>query len=259
MGVLNVTPDSFSDGGEALDPDEALEKALRMEEEGADLIDVGAESTRPGAKAVPAKEEASRLIPVLRKLISRVKIPFSVDTRKASVARRAVDAGAALVNDVSGFQFDPEMVAFLASWEGPAVLMHSRGDPKTMGTLTHYESLSDELQLFFDSKLQKLQEEGVSPDRLLLDPGIGFAKEGDQNLKILSQLPRFKRFGRPLVVGVSRKSFLEPYFGPTKHPRERALGTEVAHTLAILNGANILRVHDVKAAKRTIGFVKNFM
>jgi dihydropteroate synthase len=243
-GVLNVTPDSFSDGGLFSDPEKAVEQALRMEEEGADFLDIGAESTRPGAKPVPEEEEVSRLLPILQRLIPRLKIPVSVDTRKATVARRAVGEGAAIVNDVSGFQFDPRMIPFLRDSETPAVLMHCRGTP--------------EMVMELDRRLEELERAGISRERLWLDPGIGFGKTGNQNVEILSHLSEFKKWGRPLMVGLSRKSFLEPYFGPTEQPRDRAMGTEIAHTLAILNGANILRVHDVKAAKKTIQFLETY-
>jgi dihydropteroate synthase len=198
-------------------------------------------------------------MPILERLIPKLRIPVSVDTRKASVARRAMEEGASMINDVSGFQFDPEMIPLLRDSEIPAVLMHSRGTPEEMTALTHYDnSLPAALISFFDRRLEDLERSGISRERLWLDPGIGFAKAGSQNVEILSHLSEFKKWGRPLMVGLSRKSFLEASFGPTDHPRERGTGTEVAHTLAILGGANILRVHDVAAAKKTIRFVKEW-
>lgn len=251
-----MTPDSFSDGGRFFDPQAALDQALRMEVEGADLIDVGAESTRPGAKEIPAEEERARLEGILNRLTRYLKIPFSIDTRKAAVARWAVREGAGLLNDVSGFGFDPQMLSVLREEKIPAILMHSRGTPETMGRQNQYRSLVEDLGLFFEERLARLEGEGILREKILLDPGVGFAKVGRQNLEILKNLDRFRSFGRPLVVGLSRKSFLEEYFGPTAHPADRGVGTEIAHTLAILRGANILRVHDVAAAKKTIRFVK---
>jgi dihydropteroate synthase len=258
MGILNVTPDSFSDGGLYENPGQAIEYALQMQEEGADFIDIGAESTRPGAPEISVEEELTRLTPLLEKLIPQLKIPVSLDTRKVSVARRAIQCGVSLINDVSGFQFDPEMIPFLQQTKVFAILMHSRGTPETMSQLAQYESVTEELYSYFDKRLADLEKHGISRERLLIDPGIGFAKMGLQNVEILAGLDRLENFGRPVVIGLSRKSFLDLFFGSPSHPREREVGTEIAHALAILKGAHILRVHDVGAAKKTIQFVKEF-
>jgi dihydropteroate synthase len=255
MGILNVTPDSFYDGGNYLDPARALDRALQMEEEGARIIDVGAESTRPGARPLSLEEELQRLLPLFKMLGKKLKVPFSVDTRKAEVARKAIEEGASLINDVSGFSFDLGMVNVLQTNEVLAVLMHSRGTPETMKSLTQYDSVAQDLMSFFEKRLQALGSAGIKRERLWIDPGIGFAKTPEQSLEILSQLRGFKSFGLPLMLGVSRKSFLDEYFG-SKDPSERALATEMAHALAILNGANILRVHDVAAALKTARFVQ---
>lgn len=257
IGILNVTPDSFSDGGKFLDPERALDCAIQMQEEGADLLDLGAESTRPGSQGISTEEEIERLLPVLKKLSSKISIPISIDTRKASVARMAIDQGVSLLNDVSGFQFDPEMIPLLQKTNIPAILMHSRGTPENMSKLNQYESIVDDLISFFEQSFSDLENKGVSRERILIDPGIGFAKLGKQNVEILSKLDRFQSLKRPILVGLSRKSFLEEYFGPTSHPFERTVGSEVAHALAILKGANFLRVHEVKVAKRTISFLED--
>ncbi|MFO1518903.1 MAG: dihydropteroate synthase [bacterium] len=256
MGILNVTPDSFSDGGFYHSPQVALQRALQMEEEGADLIDLGAESTRPGAAEISVSEEWRRLSPVLEALQGKLKVPLSLDTRKAEIARRALPLGVALINDVSGFAWDPEMLPFLRESRVPAVLMHSRGTPETMGKLTQYGSVVKEVFGFLEARLQELEEKGVERKRLVVDPGFGFAKTPEQNVELLSHLKRFQEWGRPVLVGLSRKSFLDKYFAPSLSPGERGGATEVAHTLAVLRGANILRVHDVKAARNTIRFAQ---
>jgi len=259
MGILNVTPDSFSDGGRYLHPQQALDQALKMQEEGADIIDVGAESTRPGAVAISAEDEIKRLEPLFNLLVPRLKIPVSIDTQKAGVAEFAIQKGAALINDVSGFEFDPEMISVLQRHPVPAILMHSReAPPSPQPSPIEGEGVMENFLSFFEIKLVELEKKGISSTRLILDPGIGFAKQGKENVEILSQLHYMKKFSCPLMVGLSRKSFLEEYFGPTSHPSERGLGTEVAHALAISQGANLLRVHDVAAAKKTIRFVKEF-
>ncbi len=256
MGILNLTSDSFSDGGLYLDSAIALERALQIQQEGADLIDVGAESTRPGAHEVEAYDQIKILKPLLQKLIPQLKIPVSIDTRHAKVAEFAIDNGVSLLNDVSGFQFDSAMVGVLQKYPIPLVLMHSRGSPENMNQYAQYEDLLEELDSFFEKRMAFFESLGISRDRIVIDPGIGFAKKKDQNLEILSNLNRLQNHQRPILIGLSRKSFLEDYFGPTLQPRDRSLGTEIAHLIALQKGASLLRVHDVLNAKKTIHFEK---
>ncbi len=259
IGILNITPDSFSDGGKFLDPEKALEQALQMQEEGADILDIGAESTRPGSQEVPIEEETKRLLPILNKIASKIQIPISIDTRKASVAQMAMDYGASLINDVSGFQFDSSMISLLQKTNIPAILMHSRGIPETMSQQNQYESIVKDILLFFETRIHDLEKNGISKEKLLIDPGIGFAKVGKQNVELLSKLDQFKILQRPIVVGLSKKSFLKDFFESSIDPEKRKIGTEVAHALAVLKGVNFLRVHEVKAAKQTIRFTQNFL
>ncbi len=258
MGILNLTPDSFSDGGEWNNPENALSRALQMEEEGADLIDIGAESTRPNASAISLEEEKKRLFPVLEKILLKIKIPISLDTRRAAIARDAIGLGVSLLNDVSAFSFDPEMVEVLSKTTVPIVLMHQRGNPQTMMEDVEYEDILSELVNYFKTKISFLESHGIVKERIIIDPGIGFAKKGVQNLKILANLQEFVFFNCPILVGLSRKSFLQAYLEKALHPKERGGGTELAHLLAAQMGANILRVHDVKKCIKTLSLLKDF-
>ncbi len=259
IGILNITPDSFSDGGKFLDPEKALEQAIQIQEEGADILDIGAESTRPGSQEVPIEEEIRRLLPILNKIASKIQIPISIDTRKATVAQMGIDQGASLINDVSGFQFDSSMISLLQKTNIPAILMHSRGTPETMSQQNQYESIVKDILLFFEKRIGDLEKIGISGEKLLIDPGVGFAKVGKQNVELLSKLEQFKTLQKPIVVGVSKKSFLREFFESSIDPQERKIGTEIAHALAVLKGANFLRVHEVKAAKQTVRFAQNFL
>ncbi len=248
MGVLNVTPDSFFDGGRFLDREAAVERALRLAEEGADLLDVGGESTRPGAQAVPADQELRRVLPVLERLAARgFAVPISIDTGKAEVARAALAAGAALVNDVGGLA-DPEMARAVADGGVPAVLMHRRGTPADMQSLASYRDLLAEVKAELAAALGRAAAAGVPPERTILDPGIGFAKTADQSLRLLSRLPELGALGRPLLVGPSRKSFIGHVTGAPAE--ERLPGTLAAVAAAVLGGATFVRVHDVAAARQ---------
>ncbi|CAH2031565.1 dihydropteroate synthase [Trichlorobacter ammonificans] len=246
MGILNVTPDSFSDGGRFNDPDRAVEQALQLEAEGADLIDIGAESTRPGAPPVPAAEEIRRLVPVLERLAGQVTVPISVDTWKASVAAAACSAGAEIINDISGLTFDPAMAATAAACNAGVVLMHTRGTPQTMQQDTHYEDLMGELAEALAAAVRRACSAGIAPERIVLDPGIGFAKSRQGNLEILRRLGELTALGYPLLVGSSRKSFIGAVLGKPD-PRDRLFGTAATVALAVAAGAQILRVHDVAA------------
>ncbi len=242
MGVLNVTPDSFSDGGRTLDPRRALDRALQMEEEGADLIDVGAESTRPGARPVSAGLELKRILPVLGRLVGRLKIPISVDTSKAVVADAALNAGAALVNDVTALK-DPRMGQVIARAGVPVILMHMRGTPRTMQKSPRYRRLIPEILSELKAAVAKAKAAGIRSDRILVDPGLGFGKRTEDNWCLLRNLAAFKALGFPVVIGPSRKSFIGRILDlPVQ---ERLWGTAAAVALGVAHGADIVRVHDV--------------
>lgn len=248
MGILNVTPDSFSDGGQYLDPGRAVARGLEMVAQGADLIDVGGESTRPGAEPVPVEEELRRVIPVIRRLAREVRVPISIDTYKARVAEAAVDAGARLLNDISAGRFDPEMPRLAARTGLPLVVMHMKGTPRTMQEAPWYEDVVGEVDQFFRERIQALTEAGVVREQLILDPGLGFGKRTQDNLVLLGQLGRFRHWGLPLLVGPSRKSFLGEVLGTP--PQDRLEGTLAAVVTAVVQGADLVRVHDVEAIDR---------
>jgi len=242
MGVLNVTPDSFSDGGRFLDPDLAVEHALRMARDGAQIIDVGGESTRPGAAEVPAEDECRRVIPVIRRLARRLDCPISIDTRKAMVAEHALAAGAAIVNDVSALMFDPGLRAVVARHRATVVLMHMRGTPATMQRMTRYRDVVGEVATYLAQRAAAARAGGIAGSRIILDPGIGFAKKTSHILLLMGALPRLCRLGYPVLVGVSRKSFVRQIAGAGDE--QLLLGTAAAVALAIAAGASIVRVHD---------------
>lgn len=244
MGVLNVTPDSFSDGGEFYAPAAALAQAQRLVEAGADLIDIGGQSTRPGAEQVSVEEELHRVLSVVQSVRSQLSVPISVDTTRAVVAQRAVEAGADMVNDISGGTFDPDMLSTVAQLGVPIVLMHIRGTPQTMQQLTDYQDLIGEIYEFLEGQLAAAERAGIERSRLIIDPGIGFAKTLEQNLEILRQLPTFRALGVPILVGVSRKSFIGRLLNQPD-PKGRVWGTAAACCGAISGTADILRVHDV--------------
>jgi dihydropteroate synthase len=244
MGVLNVTPDSFSDGGKALDPAHALDLALAMETAGADIIDVGAESTRPGAPPVSATEEIARALPVLKAIASRVKTPISIDTYKATTARVALDEGATIVNDISAFGYDPELAPLVAARGVPAVVMHTRGRPEDMYAHADYGDVVAELINDLQRSISHAHGLGVRFEQLIVDPGLGFAKRAPQSMAALVGLDRLAELGLPILIGPSRKSFLAAATGPLQ-PEERDWPTAAAVTAAILGGAHIIRVHAV--------------
>jgi dihydropteroate synthase len=250
MGVLNVTPDSFSDGGLWLDPEAAIPHAIAMVSEGAGIIDVGGESTRPGAGAVSEEEELRRVLPVIEALAPQVSVPISVDTRKPAVAEAALEAGAAIVNDTSGEEFDPEMDAVVARAGAALVVMHSRGTPETMRTLTAYDDVVRDTTAFLTGRAEQAAEAGVDPGAIALDPGIGFAKTAEQSLSLLAGLGELVGTGWPIVVGTSRKSFIGATLGV---PEEQRLeGTAATVAWAVAHGAHVVRVHDVEAMARVV-------
>jgi len=246
MGILNVTPDSFSDGGRFVDPERAVEHALLLEAEGADIIDLGGESTRPGSPAVTDGEETNRILPVLERLAGRLSIPLSIDTWKSSVAAAAIAAGAEIINDISGFSFDPAMAELAAASGVGAVLMHTRGTPQTMQQDTSYKDLMGEVSAGLAASARRACSAGLAPEQIVLDPGIGFGKDIQGNLEILRRLSEFASLGYPLLVGSSRKSFIGKLLGKPA-TGERLFGTAATVALAVAGGARILRVHDVAA------------
>ena len=248
MGVLNVTPDSFSDGGKYDQPGIAIEHALAMELAGADLIDVGGESTRPGSEETSAPEELERILPVLEGLRGRLKIPVSVDTRKSTVAEAAIRAGAEMINDVSGLKSDARIAEVAAKHGVPLVLMHMRGEPRTMQRGPYARDVVRDVMRGLRESIAKARRAGVAKSQILLDPGIGFGKNHAQNYELLQKLPKLAALEYPLLVGVSRKGFLGTTLardGRPAPPEERIWGTAATVTASILGGAHIVRVHDV--------------
>lgn len=248
MGILNVTPDSFSDGGLYLDTDKAVERSFEIEKEGADMIDIGGESTRPGALPLSPEEELSRVVPVIEKLKSRLRIPISIDTFKAEVAREAIKAGASIINDISGLRFDPEMVTVAAEYDVPVVIMHIKGTPRDMQINPVYQDLIGEIRHFLEEGISIAQKAGVDDDMIIIDPGIGFGKTFEHNLEIINRLDEFRSLGMPILLGPSRKSFIGKILDLP--PGDRLEGTAAAVAIGIIKGANIVRVHDVSSIVR---------
>lgn len=246
MGILNVTPDSFSDGGRYIDPVRAVARARQLADEGADIIDVGGESTRPGAASVPEDEELRRIIPVIERISAELPVVLSVDTYKASVARRALAAGASLVNDISGLRFSPDMAKVVADHGAAVVLMHIKGTPKDMQRDPVYEDVVGEVSGFLEESIGLAVRDGVDRERILVDPGIGFGKALGHNLALLNRLDELRPLGRPLVIGTSRKRFIGTVLDQAQ-PEDRVMGTAATVALAIERGAHIIRVHDVAA------------
>lgn len=246
MGILNVTPDSFSDGGRYLNHDLALTHGLRLTEDGADFIDVGGESTRPGSKPVSIQEEIRRVVPVIEELAKKVSIPISVDTYKSAVAEAALDAGAVIVNDISGLTFDSNMAKVIFSHRVTVVLMHIKGTPKIMQKNPTYENVTMEVKQFLARQARNAEQTGI--EQIIIDPGIGFGKKFEHNIQLMRELGMLTELGYPILVGPSRKSFLGVILDLP--PQERMEGTAAAVTTSILNGAHIIRVHDVKEMKR---------
>jgi dihydropteroate synthase len=249
MGILNVTPDSFSDGGDFFRKEQAVEHALRMRDEGADIIDIGGESTRPGSEPVPVSEEAGRVVPVIEVLARKVKIPISIDTYKADVAKAAIAAGASMVNDISGLRFDRRMPGVVSRHKVPVVIMHIRGRPKDMQKNPVYRCLVPEIMDYLNESISMARDAGIPDERIIIDPGIGFGKRAEHNLEILRRLNEFTGYEKPILIGPSRKSFIGTFLNGLP-PGERIEGTAAAIAIGIFNGANIIRVHDVAAMKR---------
>jgi dihydropteroate synthase len=250
MGVLNVTPDSFSDGGLWLDPEAAFKHATQMVQDGASIIDVGGESTRPDAEPVELAEELRRVVPVIERLTAEVDVPISIDTRKSRVAEAALEAGASIVNDTLGEEVDPDLARVAAGFGAGLITMHSRGTPQTMRSLSNYDDVVADVRTWLQSRAAGLEEAGIGHRSIALDPGFGFAKTPDQNLQLLNRLPEIMDLGYPVLVGTSRKSFIGAVLGGTEN--ERLEGTAATVTAAVLHGARIVRVHDVFEMSRVV-------
>jgi len=249
MGVLNITPDSFSDGGMHFDKSSAVDHALRMIADGADILDIGGESTRPGSDPVSLDEELRRTIPVIETLAKNISIPISIDTYKSDVAVRALEAGALIVNDISGMRFDPEMPSVISRFKVPVVIMHIKGTPKNMQVNPTYKALVPEVMDYFRASIRLAAKSGIPEDMIILDPGIGFGKTYEHNLEIINNLDQFSPLERPLLIGPSRKAFLGKILGDLP-AQERMEGTAAAVAISIIKGAHIVRVHDVKEMAR---------
>ena len=249
MAVLNVTPDSFSDGGQFFSFDAAIAHAEQMIEEGADIIDVGGESTRPGSESISAEEELRRVIPIIERISSSSDVPISIDTTKPTVARAALEAGAEITNDISGLRFDPALAAVVAATQSAIVLMHSRGTPKTMKTLPPVEDIIPEVANGWRESIAVADIAGIAHESIALDPGIGFGKTAEQNVELIANLDQLisEFAGVPIMIGTSRKGFIGKLLNDAP-PAERLQGTMASVVAAVLNGADIVRVHDVKAA-----------
>lgn len=251
MGIVNVTPDSFSDGGHFLDADAAVAHALRLIEQGADLLDIGGESTRPGSLPVPLDEELSRVLPVIRRLAAQTAVPLSVDTSKAEVARQALEAGAHIVNDITALRGDPAMPDLVRRYRAGVILMHMQGTPATMQAEPRYHDVVAEVADFLQARLQACLDLGIAASQVVLDPGIGFGKTTEHNLRLLAHLEELQRLGRPVCLGVSRKGFLGKVLG--RPLEQRLAGSLAAASHALVGGtAQIVRVHDVAETRDVV-------
>jgi len=253
MGILNVTPDSFADGGRYLEAEKAVEHGIEMANQGADIIDVGGESTRPYSKKISANEEMDRVLPVIEALSRETSIPISIDTYKSEVAREAINCGAAMVNDISALRFDPHMAHVVSQAGVPVVLMHMQGTPETMQVKPSYKDLIGEILDFLQQAVDRSAEAGIREDLVIVDPGIGFGKSFDDNLKIIKELSRFESLGRPILLGTSNKAFIGHVLEKEVH--ERGTGTMATVACGVLNGAHMVRVHDVAKTVETVKIV----
>jgi dihydropteroate synthase len=257
MGVLNVTPDSFSDGGRYYETDEAVEHGLQMARDGADIIDVGGESTRPFSQKLSVSEEIDRVIPVIGALRDLLSIPISIDTYKSEVAREALRAGASIINDISALRFDPQMASVAAQGDGPLILMHMKGTPENMQVNPSYDDLISEISRFLKGAIERSVAAGVREELILVDPGIGFGKTFEHNLRIIRELSRFRSLGRPVLLGTSNKAFIGHIL--QKGINERETGTMATVAAGVMNGAQVVRVHNVKKAVETVRIIDAIM
>lgn len=258
MGVLNITPNSFSDGGRFFSFDAAVSQGLKLAEAGADILDIGGESTRPFSDPLPVEEETRRVLPVIKKLFKQISIPISIDTTKAEVARQALDTGAAMVNDVSALRHDPDLAKVVAVYQVPIILMHMQGTPKTMQIAPHYDDLMGEVKSFLADAAARAQAAGIPHEHIIIDPGIGFGKSFGHNLFLINHLYQLRSMGFPVLLGPSRKAFIRNILkneGETDidpYSEIVAAGTQAAVAAAILNGADMVRVHDVSRTRPTV-------
>ncbi len=257
MGVINITPDSFSDGGLYFDKNKALEKGLQLVEEGAEIIDIGGESTRPDSEPVSPEEEIRRVIPLIATLRKQTDALISIDTTKSEVAHAALDAGADIINDISALRFDPRMAPLAAEKDVPVILMHMKGTPKTMQVNPTYEDVLLEVKAFLEESIDKAQASGIKKEKIIIDPGIGFGKRLKDNLALINNLHLLEELGRPILIGVSRKSFIGTILNSP--PEERLEGTIASSILSIIHGAHILRVHDVASVKKAVRVAEAIM
>lgn len=254
MGIVNVTPDSFYDGGKYYKKESAIRQGLRLAKQEADIIDIGGESSRPGAKPISVKEEIERVIPVIEGIRKRIKIPISIDTYKSKVAEEALKSGANVINDISALRMDKEMAELARKYDIPIILMHMQGTPQNMQKNPCYKDVIAEIYDFLKQRISFAEEHGIKPKKIIIDPGIGFGKTVQHNLLIIKHLRKFKALKKPILIGVSRKSFIGKILDLPE--QERLEGTLAAICVSILNGANILRVHNVKETKRAVEVVK---
>jgi dihydropteroate synthase len=265
MGVVNVTPDSFSDGGNFFDADTAVAQGEKLAADGAHIIDIGGESTRPFSDPVTEEEEIRRVVPVIQKLAQRVSIPISIDTMKSGVARRAIEAGAAIINDVSALRFDPRLAEVVVEFDTPLILMHMLGDPKSMQVSPQYDDLIADISGFLEDAVQRAQKTGISKSKIIIDPGIGFGKTVTHNLLLLKHLPAFQSLDLPILIGSSRKMFIRKLLKdehvddiPADLPMVET-GTQATVAAAVLNGAHMVRVHDVANTVSTVKILDAIM
>ena len=256
MGILNVTPDSFSDGNQYFDTDKAVERALEMIAEGADIIDIGGESSRPGAKRINAETEIERVVPIIKKMHLQADIPISIDTTKAKVAEEALQAGASILNDISALQFDGDMIKVLQNFpEVPVILMHMQGTPATMQDDPHYKDVIEEILSFFEERINFCEKNGIAKERIIIDPGIGFGKRQEDNLVILKKLSEFKCLGVSIMLGASRKSFIGNIYASDM--KERLAGSLATTAIVFQNSVEIIRVHDVEEQRNFLNVLKD--
>jgi dihydropteroate synthase len=258
MGILNITPDSFFDGGSFFSLDQAIDHALRMIEEGADIIDVGGESTRPGSEPTPIAEELKRVIPVIEGIRKHSDVPLSIDTYKADVAQAAVEAGVDVVNDISALSFDARMADVVAGADVPVVMQHIKGTPRDMQKNPSYADVTGEVKAFFVERIAFAKNHGIKVEQIIIDPGIGFGKRLQDNLTIIRELRVLKELGRPLLIGTSMKSFIGHILG-TDNVAERAEGTLASVAISLWNGADMVRVHDVGRTRKVVLFMQALM
>ena len=258
MGILNITPDSFSDGGDFFSYESAVDQAKKLIANGADILDIGGESTRPFSEHVAAEEERRRVIPVIEAVAEHTTVPISVDTMKSEVAKMALDAGASMINDVSALRSDPKMAEVAASAGVPIILMHMKGTPKTMQIDPIYDDLMGEIASFLEKQIQYAGEKGIAREKIIIDPGIGFGKTVDHNLQIIDRLNQLESLDAPILVGSSRKAFIRKLIGPEGiHPQsdEVEIGTQASVAAAVLRGAHMVRVHDVAGTRETLKII----